>query len=84
MLTRCNGSGNGNAVESPIGMLPTKNAIDTTGLDLPAGAMDELLTISKDDWRKEADNLGEFFAKFGNHLPQEMNRQRDQLIKRLE
>src|SRR5215813_13206073 len=34
MLTRCNGSGNGNAVESPIGMLPSKQAIDTAGLDL--------------------------------------------------
>ena len=29
MLSRCNGSGNGNAVESPIGMLPAKSGIDT-------------------------------------------------------
>jgi phosphoenolpyruvate carboxykinase (GTP) len=83
MISQCNGGTNGNAVESPIGMLPSKKAIDTTGLDLPAGALDELLTVSRDDWRKEADNLGEFFGEFGDRLPPEMNRQRQELIKRL-
>jgi phosphoenolpyruvate carboxykinase (GTP) len=83
MISRCNGSGNGNAVESPIGMLPSKSGIDTTGLDLKPGALDELLTVKKDDWRKEVDNLGEFFGKFGDHLPTEMSKQREQLAKRL-
>ena len=70
-------------VESPIGLLPKSTAIDTEGLDLGPGKLDELLTVTKDDWRKEADNLGEFFAKFGSHLPGEMSRQREQLVKRL-
>jgi phosphoenolpyruvate carboxykinase (GTP) len=83
MISRCNGNGNGNATESPIGYLPKSNAIDTEGLSLKPGALDELLTVSKDDWRKEADNLGEFFGKFGEHLPPEMERQRRQLVERL-
>jgi phosphoenolpyruvate carboxykinase (GTP) len=83
MLDRCAGGANGTAVESPIGLLPKKSAIDTTGLDLQPGALDDLLAVTKDDWRKEADNLGEFFAKFGDHLPKEMSRQRDELVKRL-
>jgi phosphoenolpyruvate carboxykinase (GTP) len=83
MLTRCNGGGNGNAVESPIGLLPKTDAIDTEGLNLKPGALAELLTVSKGDWCKEADNLGEFFAKFGDHLPAEMRRQREQLVRRL-
>jgi phosphoenolpyruvate carboxykinase (GTP) len=83
MLSRCDGSGNGNAVESPIGLLPAKGAIDTSGLDLPAGAMDELLTVSRDDWKADAGNIGEFFGKFGDHLPSEMDRQRQALVKRL-
>ena len=83
MLTRCSGSGNGNAVESPIGLLPKPNAIDTDGLDLKPGALTALLTVTKSDWSKEADNLGEFFAKFGDHLPAEMRRQREQLVTRL-
>jgi phosphoenolpyruvate carboxykinase (GTP) len=64
-------------------MLPSKNAIDTTGLDLKPDALDELLAVNKDDWRGEAANLGEFFGKFGTRLPEEMDRQRQQLIKRL-
>src|SRR5215470_8527269 len=83
MLSRCDGSGNGNAVESPIGMLPAKGALDTEGLTVAPGALNELLTVSKDDWRKEADNLGEFFGKFGDRLPDEMRRQRQQLVTRL-
>src|SRR5512145_1322923 len=83
LLSRCNGSGNGNAVESPIGLLPKKNAIDTSGMDLQPGAIDELLDVKKDDWRQEAGNLGEFFGKFGKRLPGEMEQQRQRLIKRL-
>jgi phosphoenolpyruvate carboxykinase (GTP) len=83
MLSRCEGSGNGNAVESPIGLLPAKGGIDTSGLDLKAGAIDELLTVSRDDWRADAASIGEFFGKFGDHLPREMERQREALVKRL-
>jgi len=83
MIERCNGSGNGNAVESPIGMLPSTHAIDTAGLELKPGALDELLAVNRDDWRREADNLGEFFGKFGDRLPDEMRRQRQQLVTRL-
>jgi phosphoenolpyruvate carboxykinase (GTP) len=64
-------------------LLPAKDAIDTTGLDLRPGALDELLAVNRDDWRKETDNLGEFFTKFGERLPAEMRRQREQLAKRL-
>jgi phosphoenolpyruvate carboxykinase (GTP) len=81
MLSRCDGSGN--AVESPIGLLPANNGIDTAGLDLKPGAMDELLAVPRDDWKAEAASIGEFFAKFGDHLPQEMTRQREALVKRL-
>jgi phosphoenolpyruvate carboxykinase (GTP) len=83
LLSRCNGDGNGNAVESAIGLLPKKNAIDTGGIGLAPGAIDELLDVKRDDWRGEADNLGEFFGKFGDRLPGEMERQRQELLKRL-
>jgi phosphoenolpyruvate carboxykinase (GTP) len=45
--------------------------------------MDELLNVSRDDWRTEAQGIGEFFGKFGDHLPREMERQRAELAKRL-
>ncbi len=83
LLSRCNGRGDGNAVESPIGLLPKKNAIDTSGINLAPGTIDELLDVKKDDWRVEAENLGEFFGKFGARLPAEMERQREGLLRRL-
>jgi phosphoenolpyruvate carboxykinase (GTP) len=81
ILARCKETGE--AVDSPIGHLPAKGAIDTTGLDVPPATMDELLAVSKDDWRTDAANIGEFFAKFGDRLPPEMERQRAALVKRL-
>ena len=83
MLSRCDGSGNGNAVESPIGLLPAPNAIDSEGLGVEPAAMRELLTVSTDDWKQDAASIGEFFGKFGERLPKEMDRQRQALVKRL-
>jgi phosphoenolpyruvate carboxykinase (GTP) len=68
---------------SPIGMLPTVDAIDRTGIDVDDATMQELVSVSKDDWKKEVEGVGEFFAKFGDRLPAEMERQRNALAKRL-
>jgi len=81
VLDRC--AGKGKASESPIGMLPTLDAIDRAGVDVSDATMRELLSVSKDDWKKEVEGVGEFFAKFGDRLPAEMERQRNALAKRL-
>jgi phosphoenolpyruvate carboxykinase (GTP) len=81
ILDRCHGRGA--AVDSPIGQLPAKGAIDTDGVGVDAATMDELLAVSKNDWRTEAEGIGEFFGKFGSRLPAEMERQRQALLKRL-
>jgi phosphoenolpyruvate carboxykinase (GTP) len=83
MLSRCEESGNGSAVESPIGLLPPPGAIDTEGLELAPGAMKELLAVNRDDWKVDAESMGEFFARFGDRLPAEIERQRQALIRRL-
>src|SRR5205814_1992005 len=75
--------GAGAAAESPIGMLPAKGAIDTSGLAVDGRTMEELLSVSKDDWRREAAGIGEFFGKFDGRLPAEMERQRQRLVKPL-
>jgi phosphoenolpyruvate carboxykinase (GTP) len=78
---RCRGTGR--AVESPIGFLPADGAIDTSGLDVAPGTMRELLAVDPADWRQEAEGLAEFFGKFGSRLPAELERQRQELLKRL-
>ncbi len=81
ILDRCEGAGA--AVESPIGLLPDKGAIDTAGIDVDAATMDELLGVSRESWKEEVEGIGEFFGKLGNRLPAEMEEQRKALAKRL-
>ncbi|MBI3783676.1 MAG: phosphoenolpyruvate carboxykinase (GTP) [Deltaproteobacteria bacterium] len=81
ILDRCQGKGG--AVESPIGYLPGNGALDVSGLNLDASTISELLSVSRDDWRTETQGIGEFFGKFGDRLPKEMEAQRQGLIKRL-
>ncbi len=81
VLDRCRDRGG--ATESPIGLLPTTSAIDRSGIDVDDRTMQELLSVSKDDWKKEAAGVGEFFARFDGRLPGEMERQRRALEKRL-
>jgi phosphoenolpyruvate carboxykinase (GTP) len=81
VLDRC--AGTGKAVESPIGMLPSPDAIDRAGIEVDDATMKELVSVSKDDWKKEVEGVGEFFQKFGDRLPAEMERQRKALEKRL-
>jgi len=81
IIARCQDKGK--AVESPIGLLPAPGGLDLSGVDVSDGTMRELLTVAPADWRKEADNVGEFFAKFGDGLPDEMARQREALVRRV-
>jgi phosphoenolpyruvate carboxykinase (GTP) len=75
--------GRGRSVETPIGLLPARGALDTSGLQVNGDTMEQLLSVSKDDWRKEVAGMGEFFDKFGERLPKEIDRQRGELAKRL-
>ncbi len=58
-----------NAIESPIGFLPAKNAIDLSGLDLSYDDINEILTIKNEDWKKEAESITEYFKIFGDRFP---------------
>jgi phosphoenolpyruvate carboxykinase (GTP) len=73
----------GGVIESPIGGLPAPGAIDVAGLALDQRTMEQLLTVDRDDWRAEAVNIGEFFAKFEGRIPDEMEKQRQALARRV-
>jgi phosphoenolpyruvate carboxykinase (GTP) len=76
-------NGRGEAVETPIGYVPTPRALDLSGLDLPAGTVEELLRIDRAAWREEANGIAEFFKKFDTRLPQELWHEHAQLLSRL-
>ncbi|MBQ4145674.1 MAG: phosphoenolpyruvate carboxykinase (GTP) [Clostridia bacterium] len=77
ILDRC--AGNADAVESPIGLLPTEDAIDTTDLDLSAAQLKELLSVDKDIWMEDVKDQKEYFAQFGDRLPAEIKEQLENL-----
>ena len=81
VFERCAGRGEG--VETPIGYLPTADAIDTEGLDVSRADMDELLRVDRDEWRAEVPVIAEYFEQFGDRLPPEISDQLEALRKRL-
>ena len=61
--------GAGQAVETPIGWLPTPDGLDTTGLDVAALDLAQLLSVDIEGWKKEAVGVAENYKKFGGRLP---------------
>jgi phosphoenolpyruvate carboxykinase (GTP) len=75
--------GTGKAQQTPIGNLPTADALDVSGLNLPAENLKELLHVDIEGWKKEIADVEANYAKFGSHLPQALNGELDKLRKRL-
>jgi len=76
-------SGEGKAVKTAIGYMPTIDAIDQSGLDVSEADMAELLKVNKEEWLKEVASIKEYYAGFGDRLPKELAAQLDALEKRL-
>lgn len=75
--------GEAEAVDSPIGRLPTKAALDLSGLSIGDAALDALLSVEPEVWAEEAALIPEFYEKFGDHLPAELWNQHAALVQRL-
>jgi phosphoenolpyruvate carboxykinase (GTP) len=71
------------ATETPIGNVPTADALDTSGLDLTDEQLQTLLTVDKDAWRDEAEGISPHYERFGDHLPKALWDELDQLRQRL-
>ncbi|HVF32636.1 MAG TPA: phosphoenolpyruvate carboxykinase (GTP), partial [Acidimicrobiales bacterium] len=81
VFSRCDGEGD--AIETPIGLLPTRDALPTEGLDLPEAAWDRLLRVDADEWRAEIPSIEEHFDEIGDRLPQTLRDELTALEKRL-
>jgi phosphoenolpyruvate carboxykinase (GTP) len=75
--------GGGTAVETPIGYLPTAEALDLSGLELPKEDLDALLAVDLESWKEEAAGLSNYFAEFGGRLPEALRSQLEALRERL-
>jgi len=75
--------GTADGVQSPIGVLPTRESLDLDGLDVPAKDLDLLLSVDTEIWKQEAGLIPEFFAQFGEHLPAALTEEHSKLVARL-
>ncbi|MFJ9740324.1 phosphoenolpyruvate carboxykinase (GTP) [Streptomyces sp. NPDC101166] len=75
--------GKAEGVETPIGVLPAKGALDTDGLELADSDLDFLLTVDKEVWREEAALVPEHLNTFGDHTPKELWDEYRALVERL-
>jgi phosphoenolpyruvate carboxykinase (GTP) len=75
--------GTGQAQKTPIGNLPTPEALDVSGLNLPADGLRHLLAVDIAGWKKEAADIAASYARFDSKLPKTLTDQLDSLRKRL-
>jgi phosphoenolpyruvate carboxykinase (GTP) len=75
--------GRGAAEETPVGFVPTRNALTLDGLKISPETIDELLRVNAEDWEDDLADSKEFFDKFGNRLPRELREEHGKLSRRL-
>ena len=81
VFERCDGKVH--AKETPIGLLPDAADLDTKGLNLSSDAINQLLNVDVDGWLAEVPLIKQHFAKFGERLPEGLNKEVKELEKRL-
>jgi phosphoenolpyruvate carboxykinase (GTP) len=70
IFRRCNDEGE--TVSTPIGLVPAEGEIDTAGLEISAGDMEELLRVDDRALADELSQVEEHFAMFGDKLPEQL------------
>ena len=68
---------------TPIGVTPTKAALDTSGLKLTDHQLDLLLSVDAEVWEEEASLIPAAYEKFGERLPPELWDEHAALVARL-
>jgi phosphoenolpyruvate carboxykinase (GTP) len=81
IVERCRGGAG--AIESPLGWVPPYDALNWDGLDFSKESYYAIMKIDRETARKEANDQEELFTRFGDHLPREMEIEREMLLARL-
>ncbi|OPC82557.1 phosphoenolpyruvate carboxykinase (GTP) [Embleya scabrispora] len=71
-------------LDTPIGVLPTRESLDLKGLDLSDAELDLLLSVDREIWKQEAALVPEHLEKFGTHTPQGLWDEYNKLVARLD
>ena len=82
VFERC--AGTADAIATPIGNLPTMDALDVEGLDMGQEQIAALLRVDVAGWLNEIPLISEYFDQYGDRVPAEFRQELAQLKQRLE
>lgn len=71
------------ADETAIGYVPKPEDINLEGCSVDEETLKGLLNVDTETWKKEAEGIKEFYKKFGDRLPKELNDELEALESRL-
>jgi phosphoenolpyruvate carboxykinase (GTP) len=77
IISRANGTVG--ARETPIGLVPYPEDIDTDGLPISRRSLEKLFEVRAEEWRDEVRQIQGFFEPFGRHIPYEIRQDMDRL-----
>ncbi len=81
IFRRCEGEGE--VVETAIGLVPEPGSINSDGLDLAPERLEGLLTVNDADLREQLPQVEEHLARFGDRLPEQIRSQLEALARRV-
>ncbi len=76
-------AGRDHAVETPIGLLPTMDGLDTEGLDLSEDDLRTLLEVDTTGWSHAIPQIREHYAQFDGKMPAQLSMALDALEEHL-
>jgi phosphoenolpyruvate carboxykinase (GTP) len=81
IIDRCRGKAE--AVETPIGYVPTPTSLNLKGVNLPEDTIEELLRVDKAAWMDELESSWLFFETLGERVPEKLWQELSKLMDRL-
>jgi len=71
------------AVDTPLGLVPTPESLNTSGLTLPADDLKELLSVDPNEIKAEVHRSRLFFKSLGSRLPSQITQELDNMEKQV-
>lgn len=71
------------AVETPIGYLPSIDALDVNGLPITTEELNSILNVDTEGWLNEVEETRNYYKLFGDRLPSELIDEVNELEERL-
>jgi phosphoenolpyruvate carboxykinase (GTP) len=81
VIRKVSGEVEGN--DSALGLLPAQGELNLSGLELDPKTVDQLFEIDPISWSAETESIKEFFAGFGDQLPEELATELSELENRI-